>query len=104
MDAAFDDLHAAAAQFYQQFGTDEGAVGFERYALEYCAPEELERAIDVAHAQAEHRAHDEIVRLCDEETVRRIVAFDTVADNDRRLVEHRERAGQFVQVELSVRV
>src|ERR1700737_4330348 len=102
MYAALHHWGVATLEFDEQLRADERTIRFQLNALQRIAPEELESAIDVAHAQAKHEPNDNIVDLRDEQPVHRVAPPDTIAEDDRRALEHAQEPRQFLEVELTI--
>lgn len=111
--AHLHDPGARGLQAYEQFGREERASGLGMNAAQGRSSEELGRAIDVAHRQAEEGAQCEPVGASVGESYRWICPSDAVADHDvgecrvllgDRLVHAVEEPAQIGHPELSIAV
>ena len=102
-----DDRPTRGAQLDEQLGREEGAVRFDRDALERGPPEELAGAVDVADREPEEDPVGEPVRPGVQDPDRWVRALDPEADDDIGCVGFRRPCGQPADVgdlELAVAV
>src|SRR5207247_5988188 len=98
--AHLDDARPGALRFAEQLGVDEGAVGPEVEAGDEIAAEQLEGAVEVAHAHAEEGADEETAEEPGVEAPEpRIVPAQAIAGDDVGPRRVRQAWGQPAQVE-----
>ncbi len=104
------DLRSAQPGFVhtdEELGGEEDAIGVdavERHGIEDLPPEELEGAIDVAHAQAEERCDESVVAPSDEASTDRVAPLPAIRDDGIRSLQLGEEHHQIGRVELPITI
>ncbi len=104
VDAHLMNGELEASRFDQNLRVDEVPRRLDLDPIEDRAAEELERAVDVANPQVEHRTHDQVVAERKEAAEGRILSVLPKADDDVVLCDVREQVLQACEIELAIRV
>ena len=98
------NAEAGAARAHQDLGVDEGADRRDRDRLEYVSAQNLERAVDVAHAQVEELTHECAPDRGQHAPSPRITARLAVARDDVELAGVVKQRCELFEIELQVGV
>jgi hypothetical protein len=98
------DAVAGAAGAGQDLGVHEGAERGDRHGFDDVAPEDLERAVDVAHAQVEEQVHHSPPQPCDDAPAHGIAARRAIARHHVEAVGVGEELRELGEVELEIRI
>ena len=104
VDAELGQAGVPAEQPHQQLGRDRRAVGLQLELVEQVAADELERAVDVAHRQAEHAVHEAVPERPGDDPPVWVVAVDAAADDHVMVARERDERLELGEVELQVGV
>ena len=98
------DAPAGEAAAHEQLGRDHRAVAGERERPQARSADELERAVDVAHPDAEAAPHQVIPRVCRPPPRERVGATEPVPGDEIVLTRDGHEPLQLGQIELEVAV
>lgn len=102
--ADLGDARAARDQAREELGGEHRAAGLDLQADQDVAPEELERAVDVAHRDVQQGPDEPVPQVRVQLAHEVVLAIDAVADHDVGVLEGGQQVLDLADVELAVAV
>src|SRR5258708_35572283 len=100
----FSESAAGSFEPVEQLGVDHRSACFKRMALEKIGAQELERAVDIAHAHAQGQSDNQPPAPGIELAHPGILALYAITNHSIVRIDHGDEALQFSDIKLAIRI